>query len=233
MSVTNRFSNSISKALNWSFNNSSNIVDPTRLRITDGTPLHSTGLRRFFNDTQQIGCLGIATVFTCVSGLIRPDQVQNKLIECGLHSLGAYLLASGLIKYFFIPLRIPDTDRNCFLTQDAKVQSVTSLVNLDKAEKIKFSMGLQTSLATCFLIHKIFTNFTAGQNPIDKAAAFSAGMALVFGLNYLRFKKVTDEIWTIEDAPPPKKTKTIEEKAVDAAKSLLPNPASAPALVHA
>lgn len=238
MKLLSKFGNAALRTLNWAFNNSSQAVDPTRLRLIDATPLHSSGLRRLTsNKNVQVGLISFAGA-AAYSILANPESALSKTVEF-LTQLFIFKLLDPFFESMSLSTKFGKNHKNlCFNTKPSE-ENFTKPEHMLAAEKKVRAFPMQMIMFGFASTGAVFLLRSSG-NEDPKFQQQNIHLILIFlnlgfrdVLVFSRFKKVADRKWTIEDAPPPKKTKTIEEKTKDALQSLLPAPAAVPATVPA
>ncbi len=188
-------SGKLKQAWSWAFLNKGNEIDYTRRRISDGTPLHSTGLNRLAKDWRTK-----ATVIgSGITYLVTKGDIDLTAAFLGSCAFGMFLnTASANV------LRSIHYSKMCFNTQPKDADS-TSITTAKKIPGDMLTSAAHSGVGLFFIA-------TSESNAMNIALPIWLPTIVGEARSFHHFRKVLKNEWTIEETPPPKK-KPVKEKA--------------------
>jgi hypothetical protein len=187
---------SLKTAVNWLFHNNGN---ETRLRISDGTPLHMSGVNRFLQDKHTLGTLGL----TAITFLLTNGDLKSTATAAG-----GCLANTIMIETLFRSTLHNMFNKKCFNTAPQENQITTPSDMID-ANLCKTFSSVTYYLSIAIITLMALNKLNPEKNPAYAAQpalfSFFALTALEFKRQAYRFGQVKREKWVIESTPPAQK----------------------------
>jgi hypothetical protein len=195
----------LKKAWSWAFLNNGNKVDHTRLRVSDGTPLHSTGIHRLKKDWRNVIALGLVGG-TYAATAQSPDLEPT--VKALLYSGGGILFDEVFHRWI---LRKRFGDR-CFNTNPAKESH--SLLDDEVDAQMQLSKFKPRAIVD-FSVSALNAGFDINKGNIPLGMFNTWLISGAASTQHLiRFNKVAKGEWTMDIAPPPEKEQKKEKVSI-------------------
>ena len=98
--MLNNVPQKIGKSLSWLFNNNGHKVDTTRIRLVDGSPVHSTGLSRLRYNWECTAAISMPIIYNAAYSLPMEDLTISMLFSTTYLSYMRFLLHAELHNKF-------------------------------------------------------------------------------------------------------------------------------------
>ena len=183
---------SFDTAIDWLFFNNNNIVDATRGHITDATPLHTTGLNRFFYEPRNLVALTIALVAltTNLDTKTATELVCGTIAGLSVHEIAYKKGIQGLF------------NGKC-INKKPKAEHHTDIQDLEHLSYEKFKRKWLIPVLALWIGSTLKDTITTEH----VAFGVSTWITALAGIaqDYRIFKKISDRKWIIEDSHQPEK----------------------------
>ena len=216
----NRPKTKVERAVSRAFFNNGYKVEKHRLRISDGTPVGSTGLPRLMKDFRTAGIVSVGFISAVITNFDWPA-----IISTGIGSIVYVCISNNL--------RADDDSfsNRCFNTNPDPEQTshFTDATNAKSARLVSvFFSVFPGAFGYLFLKGAVSSPY-----PVNMPSHAGSGVFLPWGIESMaqayRFNKVVKGDWIIEGTPPPEKKELKEETSVqDIVTQLFPQPTLAP-----